>query len=83
MEELIPMLPKIIELGVLGICDIFLIVKGVNTLNDLTKVVGVLVRKVEAMDKKYSSLEHILLDLQKTVERIERRLELNEKTKDN
>lgn len=81
MEELIPMLPKIIELGVLGICNVFLIVKGVHALNNLTTVVEKLVVQVDAMDKKYNALEHILHDIRKTLDRVERRLEYENNAK--
>lgn len=75
--------PKIIELGVLGVCDIFLIVKGVNALNNLTTVVEKLVTKVEAVDKKFESLERFFRDTEKVLERIERKLEYDGASQNN
>lgn len=55
LEEYFALLPKIIELGVLGICNVYLIVKGVATLNDLTNIVKELTAAVERQNESLRS----------------------------
>lgn len=78
MEELIPLLPKIIELGGLGLCCLFLISliwKGVPALNNLANSISKLADKIDAISTRMNNVEHDLRDIKNTLETLIRRID--------
>lgn len=81
MEEIMPMLPKIIEIGVLGATTVILIFKGIDRMNELTANLSKLTDKIERMqdatNARFAALELDIRDLRNSVDALVRRLELN------
>ena len=84
MEEL---LPKLLELGVLGTINILLVFRGVPALNELSQSNKALAESInklnENMNSRLTNIERDLRDIKASLDFVLRRFDLYEKTKNN
>ncbi len=87
MEELIATLPKLAEIGGLGLISILLIWKGVPAMNKLSEsniqLANAIGKLTDSVNNRLEIVEHDLRDIKSSLELILRRLDNYEKSRNN
>lgn len=87
LEELIAILPKLAEIGGLGLISVLLIWKGVPAMNKLSEsniqLANAIGKLTDSVNNRLEIVEHDLRDIKSSLETLLRRFEYFEKSRNN